>query len=90
MWFYHRVMCPKDEWLLLHQHSDLWSGSTLFAETFMFENLRSLQYSQKSHKTISLMKLYRCRQLALADVIIVNKTDLVKEEELSKLKTDIR
>ena len=56
----------------------------------MFENIRSLQYSQKSHKTISLMKLYRCRQLALADVIIVNKTDLVKEEELSKLKTDIR
>lgn len=31
-----------------------------------------------------------CRQVALADLLIINKTDLVKEEELSQTRDTVR
>ncbi|NXW50889.1 CBWD2 protein, partial [Nyctiprogne leucopyga] len=31
-----------------------------------------------------------CRQIALADLIVINKTDLVSEEELNKVRTSVR
>ena len=37
MWLYHRVMSPNDA------DGAVWSGSTLFAQAFLSENLGSLQ-----------------------------------------------
>lgn len=31
-----------------------------------------------------------CRQVGLADLIIINKTDLVSREELNKVRTSVR
>ena len=52
MWLYHRVMSPKDvEGIANSVDPDqtaplgaVWSGSALFAQTYLSENLGSLRY----------------------------------------------
>ena len=50
MWFYDREMCPKDADRMANSvdpdqtapSAAVWSGSTLFAETCLYKNSRSL------------------------------------------------
>ena len=56
MWLYHRVMSPNDADGMANSVDPdqtaplgVWSGSALFAQAYLSENLGSLRYMQKTH-----------------------------------------
>ena len=50
MWLYHRVMSPTDADGMANSadpnQTAVWSGSALFAQAYLSENLGSLRYSR--------------------------------------------
>ena len=52
MWLYHRVMSPNDADGMANSVNPLgavWSGSALFGQAYLSENLGSLRYNISSH-----------------------------------------
>ncbi|NXU65635.1 CBWD1 protein, partial [Horornis vulcanius] len=71
--------------------SMFWVDSELGSDIYLDGGVSALQVKYLLVMSFSLFFFFLIyRQVALADLVIINKTDLVSEEELNKVRTSVR